>query len=141
MIAVEKVIYAALSTDGLVRSLVSARIYPEFAPQGTALPYITFQEIDGVPVRSHSGYSGSTASRVQVDVFADNMDSLGDVFRAVRLALTDRSFTHAGVVTQQISLDGYRTAPIAPFDGGERMVRRKIIDFLVPWFEEPLVYA
>jgi len=139
VIDIERAIYMRLSTDSEVVEQVSTRIYPEQVPQGTALPFITFQEIVSTPVRSFSGYSGVTRTTLQVDCWAQNYADRSAVKRSVRHALNNRnSWVGGGAIVQSVQLDSMRNSSEPPFDGGERMTRRASLDFIIYWQEEPL---
>jgi hypothetical protein len=48
------------------------RVFPDIAPEGTARPYITWQQVDGVPVNFlEGGVPGTKNVRMQVNVWAD----------------------------------------------------------------------
>lgn len=49
------------------------RVFPDFAPQGTARPYIVYQEISGVaPVFLEQDIPSKKNGRFQITVWADN---------------------------------------------------------------------
>jgi len=132
-------IYTVLVTDVDVSALVGTRVYPEQVPQGSAFPYITFLNVTSSPIRSLSGYSGVTKTMLQVDCFADDKATVVALKDAVRVAIGDRNnWQQAGLVVQSSQLDAYRDTSERPFDGGERMVRRVSMDFIVFWQDEPI---
>lgn len=63
---VEAMIYAAL------RGLVGDRVYPDYAPENTPRPYITYQQIGGASINFLDATNPSKAnSRMQISVWAD----------------------------------------------------------------------
>lgn len=63
---VESVLYAALSP------LVSARVYPDIAPQGVLAPYITYQQVGGESVAFlEPGVPSKKNARMQINVWAE----------------------------------------------------------------------
>lgn len=63
---VESTLFSALT------SLVSARVYPDVAPEGTARPYITYQQVGGRAfVYVEGTLSDAKNGRLQFNVWAD----------------------------------------------------------------------
>lgn len=54
-----------------LQQLAGGRVFPDVAPEGTEVPYITFQAVGGEPLNFLSGDRPDKAnSRVQVNVWA-----------------------------------------------------------------------
>lgn len=78
----ETEVYGALS------GLVSGRVFPDVAPFGTAMPYMTWQKVGGYPIH----YIGNDAvnkehSLVQVNVWAASRIEANSLARQVEDAL------------------------------------------------------
>lgn len=95
---VESTLFAALS------SLVGARVYPDIAPEGSAIPYITYQQVGG---RSFVYVEGTLPDikngRIQFDVWADTRTA------ASALALQVESVLVAIPALQVEPLGAYRS--------------------------------
>ncbi len=67
---------------------VSPRVFPDFAPPGTARPFITFQGIGGPTYRFLDNTAGNKrTSRVQVDVWSNTRLESLSLIRAIEDAL------------------------------------------------------
>ncbi len=53
--------------------LVAGRVYPDFAPEGVARPYITYQAVGGAPINflDSATIPNKEKARVQISVWAD----------------------------------------------------------------------
>ncbi len=68
--------------------LVGGRAFPEVAPEGTALPYITFQNVGGQPLSYADGSAPDKEfSRMQVNVWAATRIEASDLGKVVELAM------------------------------------------------------
>jgi hypothetical protein len=55
----------------VLKSLAGGRIYPDVAPEGEPVPYITYQAVGGEPINFLSGEApGKTNTRMQLNVWA-----------------------------------------------------------------------
>jgi len=71
-----------------LQGLVGGRVYPDIGKEGTALPYITYQDIGGDAVNFIDGAVPSKANaRVQVNVWAKTRAEAKDLARRVEYAL------------------------------------------------------
>lgn len=82
--SLETLIYNALA------GLVDNRVYPDVAPDGCELPYITYQQVGGRPINFvDPSIPGKRNARVQINVWGDSrlaVSSLaGDVENALRV--------------------------------------------------------
>lgn len=79
---VESTLFSALSP------LVGSRVYPDIAPEGTASPYITYQQVGG---RSFVYVEGTLPDikngRIQFDVWADTRTAASALALQVESAL------------------------------------------------------
>ncbi len=81
---IEAAIVSALINEATISAIVSARVYPMTAPQGTALPYIVYQQISAVRDHTMDGPSGYTDSRYQLTCWAVSYKLGKQLFEAVR---------------------------------------------------------
>jgi len=95
---IEEALYEHLKNNAGVFALVGNRIYPIEAPQEAALPYLVYQRISGLRVRSHSGPSGLAHPRFQITGAAVTYPALRSVMNAVRVALDGFRGTMGGGV-------------------------------------------
>lgn len=89
--AIGTVIYSKLNA-------VEADCYPGTAPQGTALPYITYTTIDVVPHTRKNAVSDYDEWRVQVNILAASQSAAETLAASCRTALDNLSGT-VGTVT------------------------------------------
>lgn len=84
--------------------LVGDRALPDFAPEGTPLPFITFQSIGGQPLSFLDGSAPNKEfSRVQVNVWAQSRVEASDIAKAVEGALRAISTLQTEVLTGRIA--------------------------------------
>jgi len=133
----EALTYKLANTAG-VSALVSDRIYPGIAPQGAALPYLTYQRVSGPRTYTFDGASGIEAPRIQIDCFAATYSGVKALATAVRAALSaltgNIGDTGKQVLIRQCHLesdgDGYDITA-----GAERGPRRVTQDWFI-WHTE-----
>ena len=71
-------------------SLVAGRVFPDFAPSGTAAPYIVYQAIGGQPLRWLDGTAADKRhTLMQVDVWAGSRIAALTLARQVEAALSN----------------------------------------------------
>ena len=91
--SLESDLYAALSP------LASARVYPDFAPEGAALPYIVYQQVGGVAVNYlESAMPDKRNARVQVAVWATTRSEANTLARSVESTLVTNTTLRAFVL-------------------------------------------
>lgn len=65
-------------------ALVNARVFPDVAPEGVELPYITYQQIGGKPINFLGAESSSKKNaRVQVNVWSHTRIEASALIRQV----------------------------------------------------------
>lgn len=92
----ERRLHNKLENTSAVTDLVTAtKIQPVSVPQGTALPYIVYQNISRIPENHSTGTltSGYAVSTIQVDCFASTYSGVKAVADVVRAALSGWSDT------------------------------------------------
>lgn len=88
----------------LVKGLVSNRVYPDVAPQGTTRPYITYQQIGGRPVAFlESSLPSKRNGRFQVNVWADTRLAAAALALQVEAALVAATSMQISVLTEPVS--------------------------------------
>lgn len=79
---IEAKLYAVLSP------LFGGRVFPDFAPAGTAKPYCTYQQVGGTPVEFMEGAVASKDNaRMQVNVWSNSRLEAMNKMREVRAKL------------------------------------------------------
>lgn len=84
---VAEVIKARLTAFAGLSALVSTRVHAGEAPQNTARPYVTYQNISEFREYGFGGGIGIVRARYQFDVFADSYLSGRAIIEQLRLAL------------------------------------------------------
>lgn len=82
--------------------LVSSRVYPDVGADGAATPYVTYQQVGGVPANFLAGVPDKRNGRFQINVWsltrAEAMSLIRQIEDAVRLSSTLRATTEGGAV-------------------------------------------
>lgn len=125
-----------------VADLVGDRIYPLRAPQGAALPYLTYQVISGLRVRNLTdGPCGMGNPRLQLDCWAATYAGVRALAEAVRGTKAETQLdgytgtmngTWVGYAEVRELTDLYEE-PVHADDGG---AYRATLDVLL-WHDEP----
>lgn len=91
MSTIEDLIFGRLSAFSGVTAIVgsgsSARIFPGFAEQDTAPPYIVYQRVAGPRVTVLDGASGLAQPVYQIDAYAGTKDAAKALADQIRIAL------------------------------------------------------
>lgn len=98
-------IYSRLSNYTDLTDLVSTRIYRLQAPHTTSFPYVTFGRVANEIIHAMGSDPGLEGPSFQVDVWAENTNSMENVSTEVKAALQDYSGTVSGIVIQRIFFD------------------------------------
>ena len=85
----ESDLYAELSSDAGVAALVSDRIWPSHASDGTARPYIVYSPVFHGGIYALEGDADLSQVRLQVDCYADDPDTAASVALAVIAAIPE----------------------------------------------------
>lgn len=110
---VEEALYDALVAPS-PQTTAGAHVYPMLAPEGAALPRITFQRIATIPQNALGGHAGIDQVTMQVDCWASTKAGAATLAREVRLAIAAESFKP--IVTNEY--DG--------FEGESRLYRHTL---------------
>lgn len=99
----EKLFRDALVADATVAGLISDRAYFFNAPQGAAKPYVVLHLISS----THDNMIGEAdtipTARIQVDVVAENVGSMGDVRNAVRERMN--VFSNSAIASSRLQMN------------------------------------
>ena len=71
-----KAVKKILDDDAGVGAICANRIYPQFAPQGSDMPFVTYDIISNVPLNSKGDTSAIDSFRVQVNCIGVSMDAV-----------------------------------------------------------------
>jgi hypothetical protein len=101
-----KVIYGILGATSAVTTLVSTRIYPHVAPQGTTMPYVIFSTVQVRPSDSKAVASKLDVYEVELVIYDKNYTSACSIAEAIRTALDQyTNQTVNTIVVQSITFD------------------------------------
>lgn len=103
--SVKAAIYNRLSNFSALTSLVSTRIYPGIAPQNTAIPYVTYQQISNESISAMGADTGLERPRFQVDSWSTSPLEADNVAIQVKSALQRYEGTLEGTTIQVIFLE------------------------------------
>jgi len=101
-------IYDVLTNDTDVSNLVSTRIFPNVAKQGTAFPFLVYQTTSVEPTNTKDGVSPMDTNSFEVLCFADNYSTAVDLAQKVRIALDRKKGTYpatTGIKIQSIKFN------------------------------------
>jgi len=94
-----------LTGDSAVSTLVGSKVYPELAPEGTAMPYLVYSVVSNTP---SDAKDGTPIDEAQVEIFsvANSYGNANDLADKVRAALDRKSASvsvaQGAVVVQSI---------------------------------------
>jgi len=121
-VSVDSAMYDHLTADATLATLVGARIYPDAAPQGGALPFIVYFAASTEHDRHLAAGSGLASVSFQIDVYAATSLSR----RSISDALFDRLHGYAGAMGTELfdvrscTLEGPTHTYEPPSDGSEQ---------------------
>ncbi len=86
-------LYSYLTSKALLTALVGSRIYPDVAPQGATIPYLTFIVADSIPTKHLQGASALADDMVTIKIHASTSEERDSVKEALRNILHTRRNT------------------------------------------------
>ena len=89
------VIYAMVTADANLVSLIGLRIYPEEAPTDVPYPYITYSKVNTNPTRVKNLVSPKDEYKINFFIYSKNYDTSNDVGNALRIALDNKRGVYA----------------------------------------------
>lgn len=102
--APEAFLFARLTSQTAVSSLIGQRVFPLIAPTGTPLPLVVFQRTAVERPQSLTGNVGNPVITLQLTTYGTSYTSVKSIARAVRLAVDGWTGTTAGVTIQRTTL-------------------------------------
>ena len=102
--APESFLFQRLTSQTAVSSIVSNRVYPIIAPQGTPLPLIMYQRTGVERPQSLSGNVGNPVVTLQLTSYGTSYIDVKRLARAVRMAVDGWTGTTASVTIQRTTL-------------------------------------
>ena len=122
-------IYNILANDSDVSALVSNRIFPNVAKNGTTFPFIIYDVESESPIQDKDGVSTLDEDFVMVSCYCKTYSEASDLARKIRTALDRKSGSYGGVDIQSIQYNGYNDT----FDDNtsDEGVYRKALDFKI----------
>lgn len=108
----EEALYARLTAHAGLTALIATRVYPKQIPQGAALPAVVFERIAARRHHAMGADAGVATPRFRVTAWAraaagkSAYENVKDVAAQVRAALSRFRGTVAGVVIQDVLLEG-----------------------------------
>lgn len=121
--------------DASLTGLISTRVYVEWAPQNTDMPYVTFQVVSTVEDHHTQGSSGLAHSRIQFDVWAETIASRDSVVDALRSEFQSvrGELTVGGTFAYGSGWSGPSNSIVPPDDAGETAYRRAICELMLSY--------
>ena len=105
MSVIEEALVARLAADNTVKAAVAARIYPLAAPQGAAMPFLTYQRISGPREHTHDRAGDLARPRFQFTAVAATYSAAKALINAVRTSLDNFRGTLSGVSVEAIYVE------------------------------------
>lgn len=102
--APEAFLYARLTSQTAVSSVIGTRVYPLLAPAGTPLPLVIYQRTGVERPQSLTGNVGNPVVTLQLTTYGTSYTSVKNIARQVRLALDGWTGTTASVTIQRTTL-------------------------------------
>jgi hypothetical protein len=88
----------------VLQHLAGGQIFPDVAPEGTPVPYITYQAVGGEPINFISGDKpGKTNTRMQVNVWAATRLEASALAELVEDALRSAADLQPEVLTGRVA--------------------------------------
>ena len=90
--------------DGLLAPLVAGRVFPDVAPQGATVPYITYQAVGGDPINFLTGEAPDKSNtRMQVNVWAATRLEAAELGSQVEAAVRSAAQLQPEVLTGRVA--------------------------------------
>ncbi len=139
-VGVERAVRQILQDDAAVFALVSTRVHPGKAAQGSAKPYLVYQMVANQHHEQLSGSAGLANALIQISGFSRSKPELLDLREKVRLALQGRDPGNVTVGAdtfdvRSVHLDGDRDIDVDPRDGSDEEIFGFAMDFRVGYPE------
>lgn len=110
------------------------RVFADVAPQGTARPYVTVQNLSDPSIHHQAGVSGLRTALVQVDTWARDAAERSRLGQAVYRRLdTARGLEVAGLAIRVVTVENAQDTAEARDDGSGAYTFRRRVDARV-WY-------
>lgn len=125
----EEALTAFIGEAAAVVALVGVRITWGERAQGAPLGAIVLHRISGVPEYADDGESGLIQSRIQADCLGETKSAATAIARALKAAVSGKSFERGGIEFQTIDIEDERS----DFGLGvaKERIHRTIVDLLI----------
>lgn len=133
-LALENALFAYLSTDPQLSSLVEDRIFPIRMPEGTVLPAVTYARVSSTRTYFYEKFEDTdpfTRVRVQFNCWSNIADQAMEVGEAVLLALSGYDGDMAG----QLIGSSFNVLEQDQYEGDAKLFRR-ILDFHIMYEDD-----
>jgi hypothetical protein len=124
--SLESAVYSILGTNTAVAAIVSARIYPLFAPEQAAMPFLVYQQVSRQPTYTHDGRNQYNVSRVQITCVASTPAGARSLSDAVVAAMPFAGGTYDSTVIQGAELLDERDDVPGDMDGDAPMFGKQL---------------
>lgn len=131
--SIAEALYSRLINYSDLTDLTGTNIFRLQAPEATPFPNVTFGKISNESVHAMGSDAGLEGPVFQVDVWAENTDSMDDVSEQIKAAYQGFSGTVAGVVIQRIFFDDELEIPDEDTNK-VKIIYHNAMDFTV-WYE------
>ena len=122
-----------LENTTAVTDIVSTKIFPIMADDGTALPYITYQTISDQSENHATGATETNHSRIQIDLWAATYPGAKALATAVKTALKNWTDGTGNPVISSCHYENGNDLPDPPTPGQESRVHRVSQDYVL-WY-------
>ena len=122
-----------LMADATLTGLISTRLYPHEAPQGTPAPYVVYSQVSGSQTHTHDGPTGNKRARFQFNVVGGSPASCEAVAEAIKGALEPDGGLHQAIGSSETTFVSRCTLG-SEMDLGineETRETEKALDFLI----------
>lgn len=129
-------VLTTLRTDVLTGLSVGSRVYPQYRPQGSALPALVFELIGENVLPMLPGTTNALRqARVQLHCMGERYADAAALEQEVYAALQD----YVGDVSDEIPIKGAFRELVAdtldePTDGGETVTHRRVAEYTI-WYD------
>lgn len=132
---IERAVYSLLSSNPEVTGFVADGVFPLIAPQGTRLPYVTYQRVATETMHTFDGADGLVMAQVEVNAIASTYKEAKDLSQAAHEALQDFNGVEGMDFIEDITRESQREDHDAITDAGQKPVYRVSTDYNI-WFDD-----
>jgi hypothetical protein len=129
--SLEKAVRNILINDVPVAALVTARVYPQRRPQGTATPAIVYQNVFEDTNQALATQGGIKRTRMSIDLFDTTYGGTKTLRDAVETALINYTGTLEGSTIHSVRLESSVDLDEIDVPAGDFGYFRTILDFVI----------